>query len=85
MTKEYVDPSSKARTVGLGCLLESKVYKAAFCPHETLKAEWDHSHGACPNLRTYLLKHWASAKKMLVYQPLDQIREYFGVSSIFLF
>ncbi|KAL1115352.1 hypothetical protein AAG570_007382 [Ranatra chinensis] len=61
-----------ASAVGIQKLISDDVYKAAYPLHD----------GTCDDsrsLRRLLLVEWAQVKHWAKYQPVDQIREYFGV------
>lgn len=59
------------RDVGVGKLVTDKVYKAAYPLHDGDL----HLKGS---ERRLLLENWASVRKWIHHQPLDNIREYFG-------
>ncbi|KAK9870211.1 hypothetical protein WA026_006295 [Henosepilachna vigintioctopunctata] len=64
--------SDQVNCNGIKKLLAEGVYKAAYPLHEgDLNRE--------KSKRKLLLDHWASVSQWIKYQPLDEIKEYFGV------
>ncbi|XP_059484748.1 anoctamin-1 isoform X2 [Neocloeon triangulifer] len=68
----YEDKSLDPNALGINRLITEGVYSAAYPLHDgDLKT---------PGSQRYLLYHeWASVKRCLRYQPLDYVKDYFGV------
>ncbi|XP_063709407.1 anoctamin-1-like [Culicoides brevitarsis] len=67
-----LDVSNLSRNVvGIEKLLQDKVFRAAFPLHDGDTSEHR-------SKRHLLLKEWASIKHWMRYQPLDEVKEYFG-------
>lgn len=67
----YVNPKGNT-DIGIEKLINDGVYKAAYPLHDG-----DPSDNTC--LRGKLFLEWAQVSKWAMYQPIDHIREYFGV------
>ncbi|XP_049548014.1 anoctamin-1-like [Anopheles darlingi] len=70
----FSDNQKKKKYIGIQRLIEDKVYLDAYPLHD-----------GCTDVksrcqRTLLLQKWASIKKCVKPQPLDHIKEYFGVN-----
>ncbi|KAB7498085.1 Anoctamin-1, partial [Armadillidium nasatum] len=70
--KEYLFESKKdPHSIGIEKLLAEGAYEAAYPIHE--------GDLSGTNRRAILYKHWASVRNFYKYQPLDHIKDYFGV------
>lgn len=67
--------SEEAKIFGVNRLVQDDVYKAAYPLHEPF------SNRTESDLRSYLKEKWASFDPKLLFkkQPLDKIKQYFGV------
>lgn len=71
--KRYKEPEEDdEHAIGIEKLLSDGTYTAAYPIHEGDLHEGN-------NERSRLFKHWASLRNLHHYQPLDYIKEYFGV------
>ncbi|KAG8224432.1 hypothetical protein J437_LFUL001382 [Ladona fulva] len=69
--KRFSDDDTDTFAFGIQRLINEKTYTAAYPLHDgTMKTEG--------SMRNMLAKDWASMKRWAHYQPLDQIRDYFG-------
>ncbi|XP_050316664.1 anoctamin-1 isoform X4 [Bactrocera neohumeralis] len=73
LDRQYFDnPDKDPRAFGIDRMVESNVYCAAYPLHDGEITEKG-------TMREALYTHWASVKKWYRYQPLDYVKEYFGV------
>ncbi|XP_076338167.1 anoctamin 1 isoform X2 [Tachypleus tridentatus] len=72
--KRFSKDPAQAFAFGINNLINEGVYEAAYPLHE---GGYDSAHEHSP--RRQLLKNWATIWSVWKYQPLDQIKEYFGV------
>lgn len=70
--EKFNDDPSAVLDVGIGKLLADNVYKAAYPLH-------DGSTKKVGSERALLLEEWASVNKWVKYQPIDNLKDYFGV------
>jgi hypothetical protein len=81
--KTFASNASDAANFGINKLLQDRVYLACYPLHEgmlmasTRDANNNAPESVSPRLK--LIKFWASVRNMFRKQPLDDIREYFGV------
>ncbi|KAK6169999.1 hypothetical protein SNE40_018498 [Patella caerulea] len=71
--KAFKEDTQKAFSFGIKKMLNDGYYAAVYPLHE---GHW--KPGSFNNNRKILFDHWANWKNVLKYQPLDQIRDYFG-------
>ncbi|RXN01371.1 hypothetical protein EOD39_6987 [Acipenser ruthenus] len=77
LTRADYETRDNVRKFGLGKLLDSGVYKAAYPLHDcrfNVKSE----DQKCPNERYLLYREWAHPRSFYKLQPLDLIRKYYG-------
>ncbi|XP_036332631.1 anoctamin-1-like isoform X1 [Rhagoletis pomonella] len=73
LDRQYFEERSKdPRAFGIDRLVESNIYCAAYPLHDGEITEKG-------TMREALYTHWASVNKWYRYQPLDYVKEYFGV------
>ncbi|KAK7868057.1 hypothetical protein R5R35_007504 [Gryllus longicercus] len=70
--KKFSDKADDVFAFGINRLIADGVYKAAFPLH-------DGDYRKPGNQRSLLFSEWASVRKWVKYQPVDYIKEYFGV------
>lgn len=70
--QRFTDDEDNLNCVGIQKLLSDGVYRAAYPLHNG-NSELEGSQ------RYLLLKNWASVSKWIRHQPLDAIKDYFGV------
>ncbi|KAK2716116.1 anoctamin-4-like isoform X2 [Artemia franciscana] len=70
--KKFSNDPNDHFAFGIERLIEEKAYSAAYPLH-------DGDSRTPGNIRYKLARHWASLWKAVKYQPLDHIKEYFGV------
>jgi anoctamin-1 len=87
----YEDRESDPNALGICRLITEGVYSAAYPLHDVIWVVFFHLRETnqiarlqgdlkVPGSQRYLLFHeWASVKKCLRYQPLDYVKDYFGV------
>nr|XP_014087850.2 anoctamin-1 isoform X1 [Bactrocera oleae] len=68
----FENPDKDPRAFGIDRMVESNVYCAAYPLHDGEITEKG-------TMREALYTNWASVKKWYRYQPLDYVKEYFGV------
>ncbi|XP_037919309.1 anoctamin-4 isoform X2 [Hermetia illucens] len=70
--QRFSEDADNHTDIGINKLIEDQVYEAAYPLHD--------GDGIAPGSERYiLLKEWASIRKWIKHQPLDNIKEYFGV------
>ncbi|XP_046382503.1 anoctamin-1-like isoform X1 [Ischnura elegans] len=69
--KHFSNNERDVFSFGIQRLINEKIYSAAYPLH-------DGSLKAAGTVRYHLSRDWASVKRWAHYQPLDQIRDYFG-------
>ncbi|XP_076341657.1 anoctamin-2-like isoform X2 [Tachypleus tridentatus] len=72
--KRFSNNTNESYAFGITKLIKDRVYEAAFPLHE---GECHSSDDKAP--RKWLLNNWASFSTIFKKQPLDDIKEYFGV------
>lgn len=70
--QSFSENSTDVQSVGIKKLIADGVYKAAYPLH-------DGDYNVPASLRYLLYTEWAQVSKWIMYQPIDQIKEYFGV------
>uniref|UniRef100_A0A1B6ED36 Anoctamin n=1 Tax=Clastoptera arizonana TaxID=38151 RepID=A0A1B6ED36_9HEMI len=71
--QSFSENARDAAAVGIKKLIADGVYSAAYPLH-------DGDINVAGSLRNLLYKEWAQVSKWIMYQPIDQIKEYFGAS-----
>ncbi|XP_044735821.1 anoctamin-1-like isoform X2 [Chrysoperla carnea] len=69
---KYKDDPQATFDVGIDRLLQAQVYQAAYPLH-------DGDHQKEGSMRALLFNEWAQCNKWIKYQPIDYIKDYFGV------
>jgi anoctamin-1 len=72
--QRFTDDHDNANCIGIAKLLKDGVYRAAYPLHDSNPSD-DRGKGD----RVLLYTEWAAVRKWIHHQPLDTIKEYFGV------
>ncbi|RZF41208.1 hypothetical protein LSTR_LSTR011589 [Laodelphax striatellus] len=70
--QRFIDDPSSVAAIGIQRLISENVYCAAYPLH-------DGDYKTAGSLRNLLYVEWAQVGKWIKHQPIDQIKEYFGV------